>query len=60
MGRLRIMGAEGDRQIEWRQDDPQTLLRAEREVREWLERPGHLAFGFSRPQLNAGVQLSRV
>lgn len=58
MGRLRIMGSEGDRQIEWREDDPQTLLRAEREFKRWLERPGHLAFGFRRPQLNAGVKLS--
>jgi hypothetical protein len=49
MGRLRIMGAEGDRQIEWRRDDPESLLRAEREVRRWLESPGRLAFRFERP-----------
>jgi hypothetical protein len=40
MGRLRIMGSEGDRQIEWCQDDPESLLTAEREVKQWLERPG--------------------
>jgi hypothetical protein len=58
MGRLRIMGAEGDRQIEWRRDDPESLLRTEREVRRWLESPGRLAFRFERPQLNAGERLN--
>jgi hypothetical protein len=57
MGRLRIMGSDGDRQIEWFQNDPQSLLRAEREVEQWLKRPGRLAFGFRQPQLNIGEKL---
>ena len=40
MGRLRIMGSEGDRQIEWREDDPQTLLRAEREFKRMVGTSG--------------------
>jgi hypothetical protein len=58
MGRLRIMGREGDLQMDWRRDDADSLLDAAREVEQWLARPGHLAFGFTRPDLDAGEKLS--
>ena len=58
MGRLRIMGRDGDQQIEWYQKDPDSLLRASLEVEHWLARPGHLAFGFKEPQLGAGEKIT--
>jgi hypothetical protein len=58
MGRLRIMGRDGDQQIEWYQDDPDSLLRASLEVENWLTLPGHLAFGFKQPQLDAGEKIT--
>jgi len=58
MGRLRIMGREGDIQIDWHRDDPDSLRYAQREVERWLARPGHLAFGFTRPDLEAGEKLN--
>ncbi len=57
MGRLRIMGTEGDRQVEWTLEDPESLRRAEREVAQWLQCPGRLAFGFTRSQLEAAERL---
>jgi hypothetical protein len=57
MGRLRIMGREGDRQIEWSQDDPDSLLMATHEFEQWIAQPGHLAFGFKRLRLDAGERL---
>ena len=58
MGRLRIMGRLGDRQIEWRQDDLESLVLAEHELAEWLNRPGHKAFGFKHSHLGAGKQIT--
>lgn len=58
MGRLRIMGRVGDRQIEWRQDDLESLVLAEHELAEWLNRPGHKAFGFKQSHLGAGKQIT--
>ena len=58
MGRLRIMGRDGDQQLEWHENDPDSLLRASHEVEQWLARSGNLAFGFSRPQLGAGEKLT--
>ena len=58
MGRLRIMGSDGDRQVEWSQDDSDSLLRAEREFERWLKRPGRLAFGFKHPHLSMGEKLN--
>jgi len=40
MGRLRIMGRDGDQQIEWNEDDPDSLFRASLELEHWLARPG--------------------
>jgi hypothetical protein len=57
MGRLRIMGREGDRQIAWSQDDPESLRIAASEVEQWMARPGHLVFGFKRLHLAAGEKL---
>ena len=58
MGRLRIMGREGDLQLEWSRDDAGSLLEAAQEVEQWLARPGHLAFGFTRLDLEAGAKLT--
>jgi hypothetical protein len=58
MGRLRIMGHDGDQQIEWCEDNPDSLRTASREVEHWLARPGHLAFAFKQPQLGAGEKIS--
>ena len=57
MGRLRILGRDGDRQIEWSRDDPDSLLLAEHELEQWIARPGYLAFGFKRLHLDAGERL---
>jgi hypothetical protein len=57
MGWLRIIDREGDRQIEWQQSDPESLVRAEQEIAKWLEQPGHLAFGFRRSRSEAGEKL---
>jgi hypothetical protein len=51
------MGRDGDQQIEWRTDDPESLANAAREVERWLGATGHLAFGFRRPQLGAGEKI---
>ena len=59
MGRLRIMGREGDTQIEWRHDDLDSLVVAENEFAKWLERPGRLAFGFRLSHLEAGERLNK-
>lgn len=58
MGRLRIMGGDGDREIKWPQDDPDGLLTVKRDVEDWLAHPGHLAFGFKRPYMSASEKLS--
>ena len=57
MGRLRIMGSRGDRQIEWCQGDIDSLRMAEAEFRRWVARPGNLAFGFKRPSVSDGHQI---
>ena len=57
MGRLRIMGRDGDQQIEWRTDESESLANAAREAERWLGTKGHLAFGFRRPQLGAGEKI---
>ena len=57
MGRLRIMGREGDRQIEWSHDDPASLRMAAHEFEQWIAQPGHLAFAFKRLRLDAGEKL---
>jgi hypothetical protein len=57
MGRLRIMGREGDRQIEWSHDDPASLLMAAHELERRIAQPGHLAFGFKRLRLDAGEKI---
>lgn len=40
MGRLRILGRDGDLQIEWSRDDPDSLLLAEHELEQWIAQPG--------------------
>ena len=57
MGRLRIMGSRGDQQIEWCEDDSESLILAEGEFTRWIARPGNLAFGFKRPSVSDGRQI---
>ena len=57
MGRVRIMGREGDRQIAWSRDDPESLRIAANEVEQWIAQPGHLAFSFKRLRFDAGEKI---